>query len=315
LEGLISALNDGAAADFLQSGQDPKNGWKIAFNKFYDREKGAARDYVVPTGQDTIKNFKKKVTAELWPQMDLWCQYRVREILESTTYDKDDPDADDEIPLEGYEQMAMEQWQMYESKLAYTAAEKEKKITLQQRMGKTEQALGAKPPGAFGIGLLPAASEGTTRLTFVDGATYGHQDDSDDSYSDNEDSTGSGDDSSFVMELEKTVSHGQKRKKMRSRKGPKPPAAGDANFNIPSVRGIPYGVDYDSVAKVMKDAQTSFMNQNIFGSSTYAENKERREELRALHLTINHYQMSGDSERVAKLTKKAKEMEIKMFGV
>jgi hypothetical protein len=48
LEGLVFALKSGAAADFLKSGQDEKNRWKMASDKFYDREKGAARDYVIP---------------------------------------------------------------------------------------------------------------------------------------------------------------------------------------------------------------------------------------------------------------------------
>jgi hypothetical protein len=117
----------------------------MAFDKFDDREKGAARDYVIPTGQNAVKNFKKKVVTELWPQLDVWCQYRTREIRENTTFDKNVPDADDEIPLDEFEHLAIDQWLMYQSKVDYAKMQKHKKTKLQRDMRKTERGLGAMP--------------------------------------------------------------------------------------------------------------------------------------------------------------------------
>lgn len=307
-------MKNGAAADFLKSGQDEKNGWKMAFDKFYDREKGAARDFVIPTGQDAIKNFKKKVVTELWPQLDVWCQYRTQEIRENIPFSKEDPDADDEIPLEEFEHLATEQWLMYQSKVAYAKMEKQKKKKLQRGMRKTERGLGAMPPGAFGI---PGASAGSTSLTF-EAAAHGEANDEDDagddSYSDEDMES---DDGVATAEPEETSTHGQKRKRQRIRKGQKPPAAGDANFTTASVRGIPYGINMDDVAQEMKKIQTEFMNQDMFQSTSTknANNREKREELKALHEAIEHYKLMGDSGRVAKLTEKAKAKENEMFGV
>lgn len=309
---MITALKDGAAADFLKSGQDEKNGWKKAFDKFYDREKGAARDYVIPTGQDAIKNFKKKVTKELWPQLDVWCQYRTKQILENIPFNKEYPDADDEIPLEEYEHSAIEQWLMYQSKVRQAKLQEQKRKQLQMGMHRAERGLGAILPGAFGI---PVASTSSTSLTFeaaADGEDDDDEDDGDDNGSDEDMASDDGD----AAEVEETSPLGHKRKRQRIRKGQKPPAAGDANFTTPSVRGIPYGINMDDVAKEMKKIQTEFMNQDVFQSrTTNADRREKREELKALHESIQHYRVMGDSDRVAKLTEKAKAIENEMFGV
>jgi hypothetical protein len=284
----------------------------MAFDKFYDREKGAARDYVIPTGQDAVKNFKKKVVTELWPQLDVWCQYRTREIRENTTFDRNVPDADDEIPLDEFEHLAIEQWVMYQSKIGYAKMQKHKKTKLQRDMRKTERGLGAMPPGAFGI---PSASAGSTSLTFgaaASGEDNDEEDAGDDSYSEEDTESDDG----VATDPEGALSRGQKRKRQRIRKGQKPPAAGDANFTTASVRGIPFGINMNDIAQEMKKIQTEFMNQDVFQSSTMnADKKEKREELKALYEAIEHYKLMGDSGRVAKLTEKAKAKENEMFGV
>jgi hypothetical protein len=111
LEGLLAALGNHAVYDVLNASETKrKNAWYQAFFEFYERIVGAAKDYEMPLGKKRIKNFKSKVVEEIWPLLDSIEKAKSNEIVRNDTIE---PDEYDEIPLDKYLKVAIEQYATY----------------------------------------------------------------------------------------------------------------------------------------------------------------------------------------------------------
>ena len=334
MEGLVFALDDAAAADFTSSGKDENNGWRIAFDKFYNREQGAARDYLMPTGSDAIKNFKKKVVQEVWPQLDKWCRSRVDKII--VLPDSDSSGSDDEIPgLEPYEKMAMQQWKLYQDNLRNKDQVKVEKERLQIAMKSTEQGLAAMPPS--GVSVTPGASSNTTtssmtRLTFAATGFPRNASKKGGDTNDSSDEDFVAGDNGFTTPMAAFALPTKKRRRIRKERAKPlpaagdadfhnptmhakpPPAAGDADFSNPTMRGVPFGISFDNISKEMQKLHQQFMGQDVFKENfAQASNRDKRENLRSLYEAIQHHEKMGNSDRVKQLTKRADELENELF--
>ena len=110
LEGLLAALENHAVYDVLNASEtDSRN---ACFNDFYDRLRGAAKDYEMPVGKMQIKNFKSRVVDEIWPLLDSIAMVRANRIGQD---DSVEPDGYNKIPLDKHVKQAIEQYSTYKS--------------------------------------------------------------------------------------------------------------------------------------------------------------------------------------------------------
>jgi hypothetical protein len=174
---------------------------------------------------------------------------------------------------------------------------KKEKERLQTEMKRAERGLAAVPPGAFGT---PGASTDRTCLTF----TVKEDDDSDEDL-------GSDDGRATPVET-----FPPPKKRPRIRKGLKPPPDGDANFDSPSICGVPFSISFENVSEEMDKLKKQIMGHDLFKENfTNANKRDKREELSSLYQAIEHHKKMRHPDRVNKLVKRADELEKEMFRI
>jgi hypothetical protein len=303
LEGLLAALGNHAAYDVLNASEtNHRNAWNKAFFEFYDRVMGAAKDYEMPLGKRCIKNFKTKVVDEIWPLLDSIAKEKTKEIVHDDTLE---PDEYDEIPLDKYLKVAIEQYATYNAiKASHEEAiqqAKKERAELKASMHEAEENYHAIPPGVVLEGHTPHYSSLTLDAPYTDN----EEDDEDNDDYVPANATGKTSDASS---LNCTKIHPKKscEKKPHNKK---PPPAGDANLSKSPFEDLNhYQEQIMSSMKRMKEELFSNGSDDI-------EEKKQEKRLKLLYTSEDHHRRMGDMQRADEIKAEINKIEKDVLGI
>ena len=308
LEGLLAALENHAVYDVLTASEtDGRNAWKQAFNDFYDRLRGAAKDYEMPVGRTQIKNFKSRVVDEIWPLLDSIAMARAKEIVQD---DSVEPDDYDEIALDKHLKRAIEQYSTYKSIKASheeaTQQAKETKAALNAKMCEAEEEYHAIPPGVV--------TQHYSSLTIHPACNDSEDSDDDNKEDDDYDVpppnvTGRPSDASSSDNTKKHPKKSLKKSpEMRPPHGEKPTTAGDANLGKNPFED--FNLYQEKIVTCMKRMKEKLVSND---DDDIVEKKEKR--LKLLYTSEEHHRRMGDVQRADAIKAEITKMEKDVLGI
>jgi hypothetical protein len=269
---------------------------------------GPARDYEMPLGKKRIKNFKSKVVDEIWPLLESIAKSKSNEIIHDDTYYK--PDEYDEIPLDKYLKVAIEQYATYNAiKASHEESvllAKEAKAALKTGMGEAEEEYNAIPPGVEGH--TPHYSSLTLHSA---PHSVGDNDEDNDNQDNDEEDEDNDDDyvAPYAARKPSDSSFSYHTKKPAKRCTKKPPAAGDANLSKSPFEDLDHYQERILLSmKRMKEELFSDVGDDM-------EEKKREKRLKMLYVSEDHHCRMGDVQQADEIKAEINVIEKDVLGI